>query len=163
MKDNLYIIRVFGREGNSVIKFGYSAVMNKRIESYRGHNPLLEIIGTYYREDAQDFEREFHKYHSSNKRYEWYEEEFLESIIYQIYNGIVYPDIDSEFRLKKCINCCTTKSVREFNNDKTTVDGFSYYCRNCRKLLRKKYQPVIQTHNKKWWNEFKNKEPNLYN
>jgi hypothetical protein len=22
---------------------------------------------------------------------------------------------------------------------------------------------VIQTHNKKWWNEFKNKEPNLYN
>lgn len=85
-KDNLYIIRMFGRDGNSILKMGYSGCMPNRIKSYKAHNPLIEIVGTFYREDAIEFERVFHNCNPAILRREFYNESELDNIICSIKN-----------------------------------------------------------------------------
>ncbi len=45
MKDNLYILRVYGKN-QTLIKFGYSSNITTRLNSYFSANPLTELIFT---------------------------------------------------------------------------------------------------------------------
>lgn len=84
-QDNLYIIRTFGRD-TSLLKFGYSSNIEGRLEQYIGHNPLIEVVGTYYREDAKEFENLFHSHNKAEERREYYSEDMLETIVHAIDN-----------------------------------------------------------------------------
>lgn len=42
----LYLIRSFGREGKSALKIGFTDDIKNRINSYKYHNPLFELIST---------------------------------------------------------------------------------------------------------------------
>lgn len=77
---NLYIIRCYGRDG-SMIKLGYTSNMKVRWKSYRLSNPLTEVIDTFYRPDAKQFERWFHMSHDSINMNEWYDESMLNVIL----------------------------------------------------------------------------------
>ena len=82
---NLYIIRLYGKD-ITLLKFGYSENIIKRLMSYIRHNPLMEIVYTTYRVDAKDFE---HYFHTNNESYcgnEWYEERYLDKILDDIEN-----------------------------------------------------------------------------
>lgn len=69
--DNLYIIRIYGKD-KTLIKFGYSSNIKQRLNNYYYHNPLMELLGTYYRANAQDLELIFHKNTKSEVMNEWY-------------------------------------------------------------------------------------------
>jgi hypothetical protein len=87
--DNLYIIKVSNNK-DELIKLGYSSDIRKRLIAYYYHNPLIEIIGLYYREDAKEFEHRLHKVMQSEILNEWYSVDKLDSIREYIENGI--PD-----------------------------------------------------------------------
>ena len=77
---NLYIVRVSYKD-ITLIKFGYSSVIKDRLISYYYHNPLIELVGTYYRKDAIEFENSLHNTIDSYIMREWYENSELENII----------------------------------------------------------------------------------
>lgn len=41
-------------------------------------------------------------------------------------------------KFKKCSSCKTQKSFSEFTSNKSSLDGLSFYCKNCQKDLRQK-------------------------
>ena len=41
-------------------------------------------------------------------------------------------------KTKICTNCRNTKDISKFDKNKGTKDGFTYYCKECRKTTRKK-------------------------
>jgi hypothetical protein len=84
---NLYLIRVYG-VNTSFVKLGYSSSIKSRLNQYYSHNPLFELIGTYYRKDAKSFESKLHKNVESIVMREWYQEKHLITILYLIENGI---------------------------------------------------------------------------
>ena len=91
---NLYIIRVYGETG-TLIKLGYSSNILKRLETYLSHNPLTQLIGTYYREDAKEFERKLHKVIKVKMLHEWYDESELTNIEGYIKGG-VFPEKETD-------------------------------------------------------------------
>lgn len=87
-KHNLYLIRSFG-DGTSMIKLGYSSKIIKRLKFYLTHNPLIEIIATFYREDAKQFEKSFHCTMESMYKREWYDEIEISRIFKRLkHNGV---------------------------------------------------------------------------
>jgi hypothetical protein len=91
---NLYIIRVYGKEG-SLIKLGYSSNIIQRLYSYYNHNPLIQVIGTYYREDAEQFESKLHKVIKAKMLHEWYDESELTNIEGYI-KGDILPEKETD-------------------------------------------------------------------
>lgn len=84
---NLYIIRVSNIAHNlTYIKLGYSSKIQDRISSYYNSNPLTELVGTYYREDAVLFEKYIHRTYTSIVMTEWYLESLLETFLSEIQN-----------------------------------------------------------------------------
>lgn len=77
---NLYIIRCYGKD-RTLIKLGYTDVMKTRWRDYITANPLIEVIGTYFRHDAKEFERWFHMNHTSIYMNEWYDESMLQIML----------------------------------------------------------------------------------
>lgn len=94
MKDNIYILRSYGNNNTSIIKLGYTSNMNSRLKTYYSHNPLLEIIGTYYVEEGPLFEKAFHSNNLSHVLYEWYKEERLPIMLSAIKNKNYIEDVD---------------------------------------------------------------------
>lgn len=47
--------------------------------------------------------------------------------------------------MKKCIHCALLLSKKNFSKDKRQNDGYSYYCRSCKKEIR---QPYEEAHRK---------------
>ena len=84
---NLYLIKVYGERFN-LIKFGYSSKIKERLSQYYNHNPLIEIVGTYYREDGIEFENKLHKIIQSEIGNEWYLESKLDLILKYIHTDI---------------------------------------------------------------------------
>ena len=83
---NLYILKVTnGKE--SLIKLGYSSNIIERLKSYYQSNPLVELIGTYYRDDALEFELRLHKSIKSVVMREWYDENLLNKLVWHINNS----------------------------------------------------------------------------
>ena len=87
-KHNLYIVKVYNNNSKPLIKLGYSSNIEKRLKQYSDHNPLIELIGTFYREDAKEFENNFHKEHKSIELHEWYSYDNLRYIINKIENNL---------------------------------------------------------------------------
>ena len=81
MEDNIYIIRVFGRNGEAYIKVGYSSNIKSRLQHYYSHNPLVEVVLTVYNSNAMQLERDLHRNFDSIIMNEWYKDEQLLEII----------------------------------------------------------------------------------
>ena len=172
MKDNLYIVRVYGKENTSIIKFGYSSKLYTRLKQYSDYNPLVEIVGTYYRKDAKEFESSFHKNNNSFIKREWYFEEELENIINQITNNIVSNEEFKKLIItkknniktyhildivdKKCSHCKKVKSCSEYNKCITTRDKLHHQCKTCRSKLRLKYKNKSREYQRKYLNKLNN-------
>lgn len=45
-------------------------------------------------------------------------------------NAVLFQD--AEVKRKRCPSCTETLPISEFRNDKTTHDGYSVYCKDCR-------------------------------
>jgi len=62
---------------------------------------------------------------------------------------------------KKCNKCNVEKSLSEFHKCKTFKDGLTYDCKECRKVIdkkyNKKYRKKIKEHNEKYYKENKEK------
>jgi len=94
--DNLYLIRSFG-DHTSLIKLGYSTQIISRLKHYLSHNPFMEVIGTFYREDAKQFEKCFHSTLKAIYKREWYDESDLETILKRLNVEVLtisYPLVD---------------------------------------------------------------------
>ena len=74
--DNIYII-----QSNDIIKVGYTSNLVSRMMQYYYHNPNTIFIGSAYREDAQQFEKELHSSVQSTVLNEWYPLDILELLI----------------------------------------------------------------------------------
>lgn len=94
---NLYVVKVVNNKGESLVKLGYSSNMDKRLTQYRYHNPLIEVIGTYYKEDAYDFEQAFHRVVPATVLNEWYAEYQLPVIMEAILTGKI-PSTEVEHK-----------------------------------------------------------------
>jgi hypothetical protein len=118
---NLYIIKVYNKKSN-LIKLGYSSKIKERLLLYYHHNPLVEIINTFYREDAKEFELRLHRTIKSVIMNEWYEEETLHKIIEYIKNGIPQetPKIINNHKInEKSVDEETLKLYNKIWADKT--------------------------------------------
>lgn len=125
MKDNLYIIRAFGKNKETLIKLGYTDNIENRLNNYLSHNPFIEIISTFYREDAQEFEKLFHNYNSSCFKNEWYEDTMLIYILEAILKPIEFL-IDNRVELKKLRNKEYKKRYRDKNKEKCKIYNKMY-------------------------------------
>lgn len=90
-KDNLYLIRIHSKSGNSLIKLGYSGDLTKRLKTYYYHNPMLEVIKTFYSPIGKQIEKEIHSKIKASYLNEWYSEDKLDEILellneYQVKN-----------------------------------------------------------------------------
>lgn len=94
---NLYVVKVVNNKGESLVKLGYSSNMDKRLTQYRYHNPLIEVIGTYYKEDAYEFEQAFHRAVPATVMNEWYAEHQLPVIMEAILTGKI-PSTEVEHK-----------------------------------------------------------------
>lgn len=97
-KDNLYLIKMSNKSGDVMIKLGYSSNIDKRLKTYYYHNPLIEVIKTFYSEDAKIIEKEIHSKIQSCCLNEWYTEDKLDEII-KILNSYNVLELDC-FSLK---------------------------------------------------------------
>jgi len=70
--DNLYIVAQETKIG-VVYKLGYSKNIINRLKQYFYHNPSIQVIKTFYREDGELFEKEFHLKNKSIYLNEWYD------------------------------------------------------------------------------------------
>lgn len=95
---NLYLIRVFSGDGDSLMKVGYSSNINKRLYQYYSHNPMVEVLFTCHRDDAIEFESSFHRRHASVYMNEWYTVSSIDYIL-----GIDYSSL-------KTIDPCTNSA-----------------------------------------------------
>ena len=104
---NLYVLRVKGDNSETLIKLGYSNNIVARLSQYFNHNPLFELIGTYYREDAKLFERWFHSNNQSEVMNEWYNEQLLSFIITSMDSEFIANEIISKEapKVKEEIKC----------------------------------------------------------
>lgn len=69
--DNLYILAQ-ELPDNTLYKLGYSSKIKNRLKQYLYHNPSIQIIKTFRKEDAKQFEKDFHKNNKSVYLNEWY-------------------------------------------------------------------------------------------
>lgn len=81
--DSIYILRTFGKD-RTLIKLGYSSTLKSRLTKYKDHNPLVEVLYTFDLEDAQNFEKIFHKHHKADYKNEWYNEILLDIMLQSI-------------------------------------------------------------------------------
>jgi hypothetical protein len=92
MIENLYLVS----SGNKV-KLGYSSDIENRMKSYRTHNPDFELINVFYREDAKEFEKYLHKKYFNNRKLEWYDKDFLNTILKEVDSTPKIEKVDKEF------------------------------------------------------------------
>ena len=154
MEHNLYILKASNLNGEQLIKFGYSSKLKERLEQYFSHNPFTEILYTFYKENAIDFEKKFHKYNISKFKNEWYSYDILEELLFQINNNVIlneYTTKKIKTKRKKpssynilyyqiCYKCKIEKSIKEFHKNCWKKSGHSELCKECSKVNSKKYR-----------------------
>lgn len=140
MNDNLYIIKSYGKDNKSLIKFGYSSDIEARINFYISHNPLIEILYTFYREDGELFERWFHTNHISENKREWYSLEYLPNIIKSIKTKESFSDIEEDYKM--CNKCNNVKHVSNFYKKNKSLENMCKTCNHILKYQRVKNDPI---------------------
>lgn len=82
---NLYIVKVANKNGDELVKIGYSSDIYKRLKGYYSHNPLTEVIETLYIDGGLTVEQSIHgMLPSLEGTDEWYHID-----MYSIIKGIV--------------------------------------------------------------------------
>jgi predicted transcriptional regulator len=89
--DNLYVIKTYSKH-ETIVKLGYSSNIVTRLKSY-DVLPDVELINTFYREDAYYFEKTFHKHNTSLFQQEWYSITMLDYILKAIENKTYITDV----------------------------------------------------------------------
>ena len=155
MEHNLYILKASNLNGEQLIKFGYSSKLKERLEQYFSHNPFTEILYTFYKENAIDFEKKFHKYNISKFKNEWYSYDILEDLIFQINNNIIFNEYtlnkNNKRNYKKpelyiipdkqtCYKCHINKDINEFHKNCWKKSGHSRLCKECTIIDNEKYR-----------------------
>lgn len=77
---NLYILKQTV-DSEDLFKFGYSSRINKRLIEYANHNPGIKLYYSWFRNDAKEFELDFHKNNISLYKNEWYRKETIDKLI----------------------------------------------------------------------------------
>jgi len=90
--NNIYIIKSYSGKGTCMVKLGYSSNIQQRLLGYYSHNPNMELIGTYYREDAAKFEKTFHAVNEASALREWYPEDILQTMFKAVEDSIVISE-----------------------------------------------------------------------
>ena len=83
---NIYII-----QSNAIVKVGYTSNLQVRMLRYYYHNPNTVFIGSTFREDAEQFEKELHASVQSVILNEWYPASMLELLIEYVTNQTELP------------------------------------------------------------------------
>jgi hypothetical protein len=107
---------VYGKTTN-LIKLGYSSNVTQRLQQYYSHNPAMELIGTYYKENAEEFESKLHKVVKSEIMNEWYSDDMLPLILSYI-NGLELPVKEVKAKKTNFSNLCKQYSD---GDDKTKL------------------------------------------
>ena len=130
--NNIYIIKIYGRNNISYIKIGYSSNIIKRLTTYYYHNPLIEIIDCCFLEDGKSWELEFHKNNKSSLLNEWYDSDYLENILTLLKSsGAIFnkyedePSLDIKLLKEKIINYNNYNSTN-WVLDKLKKQEYSY-------------------------------------
>jgi hypothetical protein len=82
LEHNMYILRCYGLNGQTLVKVGYSSKIRNRLCTYNRANPLIEFVTSFYANLGQKFELILHSSfpgYKTNK--EWYEEKYLDLIL----------------------------------------------------------------------------------
>ena len=150
IQNNLYIIKTSNNEGQILIKLGYSSNVKERIKQYLLHNPLTEVLYTFYRQDAIFFEKWFHRNNISIYKNEWYNYDYLEKILFSIENTEIINSFNKKKRWKPaiiipvvekfCHGCNKTKNYNCFHKTCWNKDGISDRCKECSKEINLKYR-----------------------
>ena len=127
MEDNIYMLRVYGKN-ESLIKVGYSSKIENRIEMYKAHNPLCEVVKTFYIEEGEIFEKKFHSLYPSELKNEWYKEELLDEILDFIENQSKMNNVGEDFIKESTFKnfkgyCLAVKDIME-NNKESELDKY---------------------------------------
>lgn len=115
---NLYVIRSYGKDG-SLIKIGKSKDIKARMNVYLTMNPLIELVDTFYREDANTFENIIHKVLDPIFLREWYDESKLPLIIDYL-TGV--KDLYEDFRSLNIGENSGNKIDNKINTEKRFLD-----------------------------------------
>ena len=109
--NNIYIIRSYSKDG-SIIKLGYSSNIKRRLRQYCYHNPFVETVGEYFREDAIAFERYIHNKYKAAILNEWYDESLLPTLIAEILNTVVVAKVENlsvpKVTYREMVQSCAT-------------------------------------------------------
>ena len=80
-KHNIYIIKVYDKNMNEIIKIGFSNNIIKRLKNYYSHNPFTDVIETLYIENGLIVEQLIHNtIPSIDGTTEWYTSDKYDSI-----------------------------------------------------------------------------------
>lgn len=90
---NIYIVSVTNGS-STIIKLGYSSNIIQRIISYYYHNPFVRLIGTYYVENAAEFEKRIHYNFKSYILDEWYDASMLNVFKQYLCGDIDWRELD---------------------------------------------------------------------
>ena len=94
--DNIYIV-----QSNDIIKVGYTSNLVPRMMQYYYHNPNTIFIGSAYREDAEEFEKELHACVQAQVLNEWYPAKMLNQMIEYITGVTAIPKKIPKYVLTK--------------------------------------------------------------
>ena len=125
-----------------VLNRGINSVCSKA-NHLKLNRPLPEILPDGYKRCSKckvvaPFDYFFNHKKSKLGKTSWCKE------CYKIYNeNKSNPDqtdnLKEEITLKKCIKCKETKLLNEFHRDSQSKDGYRNYCRDCQRIMRRKY------------------------
>lgn len=142
-KHNLYILRSFGKNGETIIKFGFSKNIKERINRYYSMNPYIELLFTCYQKEGISYEKLTHSLLTPNYKTEWYNEENLDLILsyiftedYTCYNDFNLPKIEMSLHLK-VKDLFKNKEDKEDKEYKKDLDCFKSILKFCSNMQTK--------------------------
>lgn len=123
-KDNLYIIKVYNKHGNSIFKIGYSSNLENRLRTYYYHNPLIALVGTYYKDNAKKLEKEIHSKIRAKYLDEWYDIEKLQEVL-DLVKGESYDELN--YRIQYCSEGIIYTGKKEFDRIMPLIKSKEYF------------------------------------
>lgn len=99
IEEYLYLLKTYGKD-NSLLKFGYTSDIWKRLSQYKSSNPHIEVLYIAKLENAYLLEQEFHNNNNSISGNEWYDENMYDSIISFIKKN-KHKDCTNDIKIKK--------------------------------------------------------------
>ena len=138
MQNNIYIIKVHN-SNKSMIKLGYSSDIKNRLKKYYYHNPLVEVVGEYYRPDAELFERLLHSLFKSEVLHEWYDDSVLDEFIYMIRHYPIVSELKSMNKNPKQTISASSKYLEVADRLNNVITGTFVSSKDLKAILKRIY------------------------